>query len=564
MRGDWREELRRFVAEQAGGFALACLGALLLFALLPSAVIPFNDDFGYYRSVLETAARGRPWTDDWLEPWSAFPSVLSAVLFKATGSFRLATQGVLLIAYAAAIYLLFQVLLEAGARSSRAGIFAVALGTTPTLLWKAVEFTGVAVTLPLLLGAILSARKQRWLLFALFWCLAISTRQSAIAWGLLALPLGGREGPHQKRQVVSFAAVAAAGLLTYSACSYGMNKTHAQLVMTGNMWHTLSFRAWAQQTLLSLGVVAVVSGLASYCHACPRSSREPRHWLVPLSAGSLALLPLSWISLEHPTLQSDLAQWYLRAAVLVGAAAWFWNDIKIRPAFALAAGAAAALASLRGALYDYYLLDAGLMACAAVFSAPSSSFSKPPEVRWVQGRRWIFAGGAATALCVHAVFVTRMKESLDTDAALVRLLETGLREHRVRPDQLSPAPFGFVGWHLYPHYIAHEGQEGGYIANFTDYVRANALYWETRSVRDAHPLQDPENILATTVAKVGWRHSHLFILRKNAAAGPAPVPLDLAGYTAERFPLTDGEWLELSRRYHLNSVAGKTNVSHTY
>jgi len=73
---------------------LIAIGASLsLWAMLPDGVVVLNDDFGYLRSVLLTAAKGRPWTDDWLEPWAASLSCISALIFKVSGSFRLATQG---------------------------------------------------------------------------------------------------------------------------------------------------------------------------------------------------------------------------------------------------------------------------------------------------------------------------------------------------------------------------------------------------------------------------------------------------------------------------------------
>src|ERR1043166_6160266 len=41
-------------------FPAACYG-VFIWALLPARVVPFNDDFGYYRSVAATLAHGRPW-----------------------------------------------------------------------------------------------------------------------------------------------------------------------------------------------------------------------------------------------------------------------------------------------------------------------------------------------------------------------------------------------------------------------------------------------------------------------------------------------------------------------
>ena len=83
----------------------------LFWLMLPAGVTVMNDDFGYVGSVVETIQRGRPWTDEWLAPWSASLAVCSALLFKLTGSFLVATQGLQAagVAGAAALaYLLFR------------------------------------------------------------------------------------------------------------------------------------------------------------------------------------------------------------------------------------------------------------------------------------------------------------------------------------------------------------------------------------------------------------------------------------------------------------------------
>ena len=72
---------------------VAAAYGLLIYLILPPEVMVVNDDFGYLRSVIETLRHGRPWTGEWLEPWSASLAVLSALLFKVTGSVHTATYG---------------------------------------------------------------------------------------------------------------------------------------------------------------------------------------------------------------------------------------------------------------------------------------------------------------------------------------------------------------------------------------------------------------------------------------------------------------------------------------
>ena len=78
----------------AASRSAAVRSGVFVFATLPGGVVVMNDDFGYLRSVVATLQHGRPWTDEWLEPWSAGLSVLSALVYLATGSWLLAIQGV--------------------------------------------------------------------------------------------------------------------------------------------------------------------------------------------------------------------------------------------------------------------------------------------------------------------------------------------------------------------------------------------------------------------------------------------------------------------------------------
>ena len=134
----------------------------LIFLLLPASVITLDDDFGYLRSVVETVRRGRPWTDDWLEPWSASISVLAGLVFRFAGSFKLAIHGTLVAAGVASLVGAVGLFLVRGLHAGRAISFAALLLTFPTLLWKSVEFTGMSLYLPCLLLALGAAERRRW------------------------------------------------------------------------------------------------------------------------------------------------------------------------------------------------------------------------------------------------------------------------------------------------------------------------------------------------------------------------------------------------------------------
>jgi hypothetical protein len=132
----------------------ASLFGLFLYGTLPAGVAVYNDDFGYLRSVLETLEHGRPWTNDWLEPWAASFSTLSALVFLAGGDARLAMHGLLGLLGAVGFAAGCALWKARGHRAAPALALAALVSTVPTLLWKSVEFTAFALHLPCLLLAL--------------------------------------------------------------------------------------------------------------------------------------------------------------------------------------------------------------------------------------------------------------------------------------------------------------------------------------------------------------------------------------------------------------------------
>src|SRR5262249_15533735 len=137
----------RWLVFVAGAVAF---GALILLTL-PRCVIAFNDDFGYLRSILHTLRHGRPWTDDWLEPLGAALIWISAKLAAASGSMKVATQGVQCAAAAAAFLATCLLLARRGFPMLVCPVLAALGSTFPTVLQKTVEFGAQTLALPCLL-----------------------------------------------------------------------------------------------------------------------------------------------------------------------------------------------------------------------------------------------------------------------------------------------------------------------------------------------------------------------------------------------------------------------------
>lgn len=532
--------------------AVGLVAACGLWRTLPSGVITLNDDFGYYRSVLETAARGRPWTDDWLEPWAASLSVLSAVIFKLTGSFQLATQGLQAAGYGVAAFVTAGLLRRRGQSAWAAGGLALLIFTCPTLLWKGLEFTALAVYVPCLLLALGAAERERWGWFAAWTVIALASRQSAAAW--LALPAIGclqgwmarsRTGPGRwVGPVLAGAAVLAA----YALCQIGMNSTHAQRLMGSHMWASLRVANFTQTlpfaaalTLTCIGAANALSWLGAGAPSAWRSARSFALCALLPAAALLLLFSLRSrfeVQFEHGLYHGPAGQFYLCAVLALAVFGWLIAPVRCDIRLLGAALAAFGVSSLRGATWDYYWID---LAAFAFFAVQPVAPPTKPATRWLLP--CVFACMWALLLWPAWYFVTRSKQTLDEFRANEVVLEKALRQGEILPSDLSIAPFGLAGWHLYPYFIRTDEGAHAYIAEFQRYLAKDSLRWETRGADNPNPIAQPETVVRYEAFRLGWhRGRHQFILRRQSPATAAELPINPVLYRSEPFPLSDEEW----------------------
>lgn len=540
----------------------AALFGALIFLLLPATVVTLDDDFGYLRSVVETARRGRPWTDDWLEPWAASLSVLAALIFRVTGSFSLAIHGLLAIAGAAACAAAAALFRSRGFSAGRALGFSALLLTYPTLLWKGVEFTGLALYLPCLLLALGAAEQRRWVLFLLPWTLALATRQSALAWGVLpAVELGRlwlardeEAGRSRLGRAVKVAAVGLTGLGVFLLMSRGMNKTHAQLLLTD---HAFDHVAWREVlhgatvgALAFLGAAGLGGAVLRWQAGGSTVSRPslPAMALTAIFTLLLVLVDLrETVSIEHPLFAGSMGWLYTKLLLVLAAAGWVTGGFALRPTHVCYAVASLALVCLRAQVWDYYLIDVAVFG----FFAPAASAASAPVAKPLP--RWVWAAPVVVA-GFHLGFVGELKATLDRARALCLLGEGALRAGRLEAAELGFAPFGFAGWHLYPGFVARDGRADADIAGFTRYLRPGAVEVGQGYSRALHifprfrhePPADRSNVVASGRYRVGWFFQGDYFLLRFKTAAEAPPALALpADYRTPVFPRDDAEWRQL-------------------
>lgn len=295
----------------------AALGfGLLVNAILPTWTVILNDDFGYLRSIVETIRHGRPWTDDFLEPWALSLIALSAGIFKVTGSIFFATVGLQTLMSAMSFLLVCQIARDCGFRPLASVGIAGALLTFPTLLWKQVEYTALVIYLPSLLAAVWSARRNQWALFFIAWAIAVASRSSALAW-LLIPAIVGVDSTIRDRSVARSLrpfAVIMCGAVWFLAIRAYANETHAQRFITNHIFTTTSLPNFWNNSQIGLWIVAVIAGCSSLFHRGLRGPPSHRSGMAPrlggfaIAASLLATVPFVAnsvpLSFEHPFLKT--------------------------------------------------------------------------------------------------------------------------------------------------------------------------------------------------------------------------------------------------------------------
>lgn len=536
-----------------------CAGfGLLVFLLLPAGVTVMNDDFGYLGSVLETVRRGRPWTDDWLEPWSASLAVISAIVLQVTGSFLVATQGVQAVlgaAGAGGAYLFFRAMDLSRGRSL---FLACLLLTVPTALWKQVEFTAAVLYLPCLLWAIWAALQGRWRVFFVAWFLAFASRQSALVW--LALPAwacarGLFSGEARTKAWRAPAWVLGGAGLAALLLHEGMNQSHAQAMLTVHAWERMELPYTGRNVAFGIVVWLVAAGWGGLLQVAWATGRSvtpvaPRRVLSVLAAVTgVAVLSASYfpIYFEHDGYAGGLGRLYAGVVLAAGVAGWLLAPGTIRPGFVLAGLGALVPLALRTNTWDYYYLDIALFGLAAIqLPAVKAPPSPGLPARWLG---WLVLAFAAIW---HLQFAWQLKCRVDREYAVNVLTERALRAERLPIADIGFSSYGFQGWQLHPHYIAHEGRGSVDTGAFTRYLRRGAAsvhFSPMRFWRDSQTLLltrglDESRIVAGDVFRVGWLwHQRVSIVQSVPAdIGPAEIPEPSPGISRRALPLDDREW----------------------
>lgn len=442
--------------------------AAVLAGLWPTRVIVRGDDFGYLESVVAAIRAGVGTPSEWLEPLNFVLPALATGLWRMGGNFYVATLGL-----AAAIALLNFGLLWRWLRPqlpadrwSDATVLAVGLG--PVVLNKTVEFTGVPLGWSFVLGALCAWRGRAAGWFFLLVALGTLNRQSAVV--LLALPAveqwrAWRKGarPEWRWAGGVLAVTALVGVVMVAT-----PPTFARALAAQNQAFVHAGRCAAQFVLgpgLLGGIAAVWGWLRDESRPAGQGwLAQPGLTLAWLGAGAWVMVSgAAELRCETPWLERGASLVVLGA--FVAAAAAPRALARVQPELLAAAGLYAALVAWRGVWWDYYLIEPALLLAGA--RPGTGPVGTSAVARW-----WCRAG-----LGVAMLWVYPLARQLRWADSRVVAYERALRTGQIDVTALSGAPFGFLGWKVFPALTARGVEEKMQLSDFLKFIEAERSYF---------------------------------------------------------------------------------------
>lgn len=465
------------------GDGLRTLAAVAAFALVlawlaPSRLVLLGDDFGYVDSVAETIRTHRWTTSDWLEPLNLPLTAISAGLFALTANFYVSTLGFNLLLALAALVLL-EINLRASLPEARVRwpvVLAVVL--SPVWLHKAVEFTGVPFGLVCLLAAWHCWRRGWRLAFFLLVLLGALNRQSALC--LLAWPLATLVQQLRNRAPLD-RGLMAGGVLVAGVAGAALvlaPPTWARQLSQADLLRNFSAAAFFANVVLAVVVLVGWRAWVGLLQGCPAGETFRRNRAKPWPSLAVIVAGAGLIGTGSARLLCETPGWEaysLGLVMLAAVLAWLHDwDRPLPLETALYLGAFILLVSWRGRWWDYYFLEPMLVLLLATVGKPRVGVAVAPRVL------------ATVGLGLGLLGLPGFKQRMTELEAKTVAYEGALRRGELRVTELSDAPFGYLGWKLFP--LARQQPQAAALSDFLKYVEgARARYQAGEIAMDRAP-----------------------------------------------------------------------------
>ncbi len=528
-------------------FSAFLLYALAYFALLYHPGMLRYDDFGYLQSVIETIIRGRPFTHDWLAPYTASSSSLAAWTYSLTGNFPLSTWGLQSL-FVLANFLLLMRLLRINLSWRDSSCMGLVIATQPIYWYKCSEFGGNTFTFSFVMAALIAYHQRRWIWFFGLVFIAFANRQNSIA--LLALPIYHlifeRAGTNKKMLV--------GGLILFLFSSVllhlNLNRSYAQMHSIYSTVDSESILNIGKSILvgffLALSFLSLFQALLGSRVWINFQTNYRNPWTPGIATALFLLLYLFGVqplvdfqapfigSLDH----AGQIQYLLLAVIPVLLWVLNWKSLRFNVWLCLA-GSYIIITSMRGFWFDIYLLDIGLVVFIYSLSqeSPQALTRATFPVLLVSLLAHLFWGYGYKIMCDKNLLSNQVYENLE-------------REGRVDVENMTDATFGYDGWKLFDYSRVNEP-----FTNFGAFLRHirmervvidTELPWRRKFKRKVQPGSE---ILKEGMARIGflslrYRVMDLHSDREESIGIGSRLSIDKEKYHKKSYPLNRQEWTQ--------------------
>jgi hypothetical protein len=570
-------QLRDFIRGQilpALALALA-VGAWI--GLTPWRPILAGDDFGYYDSVVRTLTEGRPIVSDWLSPTTVGLTVPAAGMTWLVGDLwagSMATMGLFGVLGLAALWLLLH---ELHLPPARIALTMLVVGFFPVYIGKWTRFESSLPSVSLLLAALAlfvrvlkarsSTQRPAWLVclaagLCIAWAIAIRQNHAVV---VLVGALGLLVTPGLRRRALLLMAWTLPTAIALIALRVAVPPSFAQRTATLSQvidhFSALSYLAALFRAVCFASGMAtlVVLMIAPGTIVGMIRQMTRRSWLIGLtSSGTLLLYAAQrpgWLRLNTDILAFQLVQHSLLIAiVLLGALSWWpvltgaLRSVSLRYSCGLLLMVVGYLVLVAAwGYWEYYFLEPTVLLTIMLLLRPSDEASRAPTARPQQLRAGRMAWVAAIAIYV-ALSWNIQRMSNDAQVTQLRVIEYAFRDRIAIPADIDQAPFGLLGWNLFPHQVTRwSASRQGFSLAFWELQSRDPAVSFRWGCPDSAVDREREEILRAGTAQVGWQQQCWSLVEH--AGGTRPTPL-----SAERryLPLTVSEWQQL--------LAANTNI----
>lgn len=540
--------------------------------LAPWRPILAGDDFGFYDSVVRTLLEGRPIVSDWLAPATVGLTLPATMLTWLVGDLWFGSMLTMGLFGALGLVALWGVLRGLALPPARIALTLLILGFCPIYLGKWTRFESCLPSVSLLLTALAlmvrvfspqaNAAPFGWRYslvagFCIAWAIAI--RQNHVVM-ILACILGLLVLPALRQRVRLLITWTLPAALLFIAIRFGVPLSFAQRTATLDLVSAqFSVVSYGVALLRAVGFSAGMALLLVLLIAPQTIFRMVRHmsrrdWIIGLISSGLLLFyattqrTLAWFSPNTDILALQLVHPLLWIAiVLIGSLCW-WPVVtsplrSITPwiggVLLLMAIGYLLLVAAWG-YWEYYLLEPIVLLMLLLLIPTTDDTNRSTTHVGQPARPYRFAQQAWFMLIVIYVLLAWNMQWMSNDMQVTQLqvVEHAFRDRIAIPADIEQAPFGLLGWSLFPQQVLRwPAKHQGFSLAFWELQSRNptvSFRWGCAD-RTLDPSHD--QLLRSGIVRVGWQPQCWSLVKHTGTVQATTLITD-----HRYLPLTTVEW----------------------